>query len=112
MEEDRIRTHIHTKEELIKAGIMPEAIDTAIDIEKWLRDHPKQTSTIYGHGGGMLGQVILSHGNIPFEQQRVLLKGKAQRLMEKYGEKIKDFMRPELRAALGMGDPQQGPSLK
>lgn len=103
---------IKTRKQLEEAGILPEAIDTVIDVQKFLKDHPEQTSTKYGHAVGMLGQVIVGHEGMPFEQQRELLRMKAQHLIEKYGEGIKEHMRPELRAALGLKDNNQESPLR
>ena len=91
----------YTRTELTKAGIIPEAQNTFLDIQKWLETHPKETLTDYGHGVGMLGAAIVIGENKSHGTQREALKVAAQSLVEKYGERIKDVMRPELLEALG-----------
>lgn len=90
-----------TRKDLTKAGIIPEAQGTFLDIQKRFRNNPKETLTDYGHAGELLGQVIAGGEYRSSDRQKDQLRDAAQRLIEKYGERIKDVMRPELLEALG-----------
>ena len=91
-----------TREEYEQAGILPEALDTLMDTINWLDENPERTTTEYGHGVGMLAQVIATGENQPLDEQRKELRKKALYLLEKYGDHIIEFMRPELRESLGL----------
>ena len=92
----------YTLEELKKHGILPEAAQTVVDAQSWLYENPKMTSQPYGHSIGILAQIIVNGEDVPYEEQREELKKNARILIEKYGDHIIDFMRPELREALDL----------
>ena len=93
-----------TTSKLKRAQILPEAIQTVLDIQSWLEANPERTLESYGHSVGTLSQVIVCGEKQPYDQQVVELKKKAQYLVQKYGDHIIEFMRPELRNVLGFNE--------
>jgi hypothetical protein len=92
----------------LQAGIIPEAIDTVVSCVDWLENNPRRTVTPYGHGVGMLAMAIACGEGMSPEEQREQLKQKAELLVQKYGDHIIDFIRPELREALGITSEVKG----
>jgi len=88
----------------IPESIIPEAKVFIKDVVSKLHTEPALSETLHGHAAGILAQVALGGDMDTQEKQRAHLKEAANKLIAKYGPGMIDFMRPELREALGLED--------
>ena len=84
-----------------KKLIFPEAHSSIDGILEYLADNPKETLTEYGHAVGMIAAVAYANcESCDVVEQKAKLKQAALHYVEKFGPKIIEFLKPELREAL------------
>lgn len=84
------------------SNVLPAAVETIIEINERVAANKDFGLSDYGHALWNLGATACANEQKPVEEQKRLLREKALGLIEKHGEKIKDFLRPELKAALDL----------
>lgn len=93
-------------------GIIPEAHRTINDIAKLTKDQRdlsnkgllNREDAAYGHAARALVTGMLGVAGKSEDEQIKKMRRDAQDLISRYGEKILDVMRPELKEALGLDD--------
>jgi len=88
-----------------KHSVFPGGESTYQGVKEWLDKNPNETKTAYGHGVGLLGQVLANTTAMEPEKQAEYLARNARDLIERFGPRILEVMRPELRQALSL-DPE------
>lgn len=84
--------------------IFPEAHSTVDGILQYLDNNPKETLTSYGHAVGMLAAVAYANcETCDFETQKERLRKVALKYIDRYGPRIIEFLKPELRETLNIG---------
>lgn len=94
----------------IRPGIIPEAHSTIKNVEaisvKEMRLYEEGIATkddeMYGHAARSLVQTMYGNASRTPDEQRSILRAKAERLIKRYGERVKGVISPELLEALGI----------
>lgn len=95
------------REIVLNSSMIPEAKATVIDIQEWLDQDPKRAITQYGHGLGNFAWIAGVNRETDQELQKQILRRKALELIKDFGDQIIEFMKPELREALGLDEKQE-----
>lgn len=89
--------------------LVDEATQTLEAIRTWDSEHRNELSDAedsgYGHALRSLGARLEGRGSRPQEEQKRLLAEEADKLVKKYGQKIRGVLKPELLEALDIKGP-------